>query len=394
MPNSEQPENVNVYSPKAIVSIFEKAFAVPEERKIIQVKGIYLQDGTFDYQGYFYDHLKDEATDYKLTLLIPTLHRNELKHNTTILFKGYITRKLSKMGSIEFHVNYMELVHTTTNKFTEEDQQRIEIINAKLNSPIKDLDAAIKKHVYDGTKMKIAVIFGKSAIIDNDIKAALGASVALYDILFTRVNITSTTEITSKINELDNTTGVELICVARGGGEQMEAFSKPELVRSILNRKKIIASAIGHANDVTLFEQASDKRFTTPTAFGTYLKTVYESTVEELSKSKAKMQKDIHDTLKTIFDGQLKVVQEKLISTATLHAQEKKTILENHESYKKQLVELNDKRIKDIQLAAAEENKRLTAQLSEAKSNSSSGGYILVIVILIIILIAVLASKK
>lgn len=394
MPNDEQQNNITIYSPKAIVSIFEKAFTVPEERKIIQVKGIYIKDSRAEYGGYHYDHIKDEAADYTLTLIIPTLQRNELVNNTTILFKAFITRKSDKYGRIDFQMNFMELVHSTTNKFSEEDQQRIDIVNSKLNSGIKDLDSAIKQHVYTNTKMNIVVLLGKSAIIDNDIKTALGASIALYNISFVRVNITSTTEIKEKILYFDANPLTELICIARGGGEQMEAFGKPELVKAILNRNKIIASAIGHADDVTLFEQAADKKFTTPTAFGNYLKHIYDSTIEELTKSRAKLQKDITEQLKAIYEGQTKVLNEKFDSTVKLFAQEKKTILENHETFKKQLVELNEKRVRDLQLVAAEEKKRLTTQIEEAKKSTGAGGYILVIVILIIILIAVLASKN
>ncbi|MDF2451594.1 MAG: hypothetical protein K0S26_1098 [Bacteroidota bacterium] len=386
-----------IYSPRSLVSIFEKAFVVQEERKIIQIKGIYLKEGRMEYSGVFYDRLKDEASDYFLTLIMPSLHRHALQNNTTILFSGFITRKIDKTGKIDFQMNFIDLVNVTQNKFSDEDIQRLEIVNSKLKSGIKDLDHLIQQHVYSNTKAKIVIIIGKSAIIDNDIKSALGASVALFDINFVRVNIASPQEISAKIIELDNIPQIEVICVARGGGEQLEAFGKPELVKTILNRKAVIASAIGHADDVTLFEQASDKKFTTPTAFGTYLKTVYDNTIQELSKSKAKMQKDIQDQLKAIFDGQVKVLNEKFESTTKLHAQEKKTILENHEAYKKQLLELNDKRTKDMQLAAnglAEENKRLMSQLNEARQNSGSSGYIIVIVILVIILIAILTSKK
>lgn len=388
---------ITIYSPKSLVSIFEKAFIVHEERKIIQIKGIYLKEGRSEYNGVFYDRLKDEASDFFLTLIMPILHRNELNNNTTILFTGYITRKIDKTGKIDFQMNFMDLVNVTPNKFSEEDVQRLEIINFKLKEGIKDLDAVIKQHVFANTKMKIIIVIGKSAIIDNDIKIALGASSVFFDLLFVRVNISSPQEIATKILEYDNATGIDLICVARGGGEQMEAFGKPELVKTILNRKKVIASAIGHADDVTLFEQAADKKFATPTAFGAYLKTVYESTVEELSKSKAKMQKDITGQLKAIFDGQVKVLNDKFDSTTKLFAQEKKTILDNNELYKKQLVELNDKRVKDLQLSinnSSEENKRLNSQLNEARKNTGSGGYILVIIILIIILIVIVSSKK
>jgi exodeoxyribonuclease VII large subunit len=396
MAGETQQNTTTVYSPKALVSIFEKTIAVPEEKKIIQIKGIYIQDGRQEYNGYYYDHLKDEAADYTLTLIIPTLHRNQLKDNHTILFKAFITRKIDKYGKIEFQMNFVDLVNTTINKFSEEDKQRIEIINAKLNAGIKDLDSVIKQHVYANTKMNIVVLLGRTAIIDNDIKTALGAAVALYNIEYVRVNITNPTEIATKILALDAHPLVELICIARGGGEQMEAFGKPELVKTILNRKKIIASAIGHANDVTLFEQAADKKFITPTAFGNYLKQTYEGIVEELSKSKAKMQKDIQDQLKAIFDGQVKVLNEKFDNTVKLYAQEKKTILDTHETFKRQNAELTEKRVKDLQLEISrskEENTRINNQLNEARKSGSNSGLILLLIAIIVILIIVLANK-
>lgn len=396
MNGEAQQNNITIYSPKALVSIFEKTIAVPEEKKIIEIKGIYLQDGRQEYNGYYYDHLRDEAADYTLTLITPTLHRNQLKNNHTIHFKAYITRKIDKYGKIEFQMNFVDLVNTTINKFSEEDKQRIEIINAKLTTGIKDLDSAIKQHVYSNTKMTIVVLLGRTAIIDNDIRTALGAAVALYNISYMRVNITNPVEIAAKIIELDVDPLVELICIARGGGEQMEAFGKPELVKTILNRKKIIASAIGHADDVTLFEQAADKKFTTPTAFGNYLKQTYEHTVEELSKSKAKMQKDIQDQLKAIFDGQVKVLTEKLDNTIKLHAQEKKTILDTHETFKRQNAELTEKKMRDLQLEitrSKDENARINSQLNEARKSGSNSGVIMLLIAIIIILIIVLANK-
>ena len=198
---STQETHITIYSPKSLVSIFEKSIIVPEEKKIIQVKGVYLQDGRQEYNGCFYDHIRDEAADYTLTLIIPTLHRNELKNNHTILFKAFITRKIDKYGKIEFQMNFVELVNVTVNKFSEEDKQRIEIINSKLTTGIKDLESAIKQHVYSNTKMNIVVILGKTAIIDNDIKTALGAASIYFNISFVRTNITIPAEISAKIQQ-------------------------------------------------------------------------------------------------------------------------------------------------------------------------------------------------
>lgn len=407
-----------VYSPASLVSIFSKAFILPEERKIIQVKGVFQKSGTVPYGDHYYDKLKDEASDHTLTIITSSLVHNDLKDNTTIQFNGFVTRKIDKYGRIEFQVNFIDLMHTSANKYSEEDAKKIEIINAKLKSGIKDLDSLIKHHAYNNSKMKIAVIIGKSAIIDSDITTALGASVAHYDLYFHRVSIASIKEISDAIIKFDNS-DVELICVARGGGEQMEALNKSELAEYILDRKKIIASAIGHADDVSLFEKISDKRFTTPTAFGTYLKQIYDETIEDLSKSKAKMQKDITTSLTKIYDEQLKIINGKLESTIKLYTQEKKTILESHENLKKQLIELNDKKIKDLNEAALKskaelielnekkvkdlnesaaklkaENDRLATQLIEARKIPTTNYAPIIILIIIVIILFIIFSKK
>lgn len=388
--------NVSVYSPKSLVSIFEKAFILQEEKKIIQIKGVFLKAGTVLYNSGYYDKLKDEASDYSLTVVTSSLIHNELRDNTTIQFNGYLTRKIDKYGRLEFQINFIDLVNVTQNKFSDEDIKKIEIINLKLKSGIKDLDSSIKQHVYNNTKMKIIVIIGKQAIINNDITTALGIASVHYDLHFTRVSISSIKEITDEILKYDNA-NIDLICIARGGGEQMEAFSNPELVKSILNRKTIIASAIGHADDISLFEQVADKKFTTPSAFGAYLKQIYNETVEELAKSKAKMQKDITDQLKVIYDEQLKTLNLKLENTTKLYIQEKKSILESNEVFKRQLGELHEKKVKDLNeftLKLRSENEGLARQLNDARKAPQTNYSVIIIVIIIVIVLAVILSQK
>ena len=61
------------YSPSAIISTFNAALQNLTERKILPIKGIYqFVEGT-KYGGYFYDKLKDEATDKSIKLLVPDL---------------------------------------------------------------------------------------------------------------------------------------------------------------------------------------------------------------------------------------------------------------------------------------------------------------------------------
>lgn len=388
--------HVLVYSPAALVSIFSKAFILQEEKKVIQIRGVFLKVGKESYGGFYYDKLKDESSDHTITLITSNLIHNDLKDNTTIIFNGFLTRKADKYGRIEFQLNFIELLNVTANKFSDEDIKKIEIINEKLKHGIKDIDSLIKQHVYNNQKIKLAIIIGKSSIIENDIKTALGTGIAHYLISYSRVSLSSVNEITNEIEKFEKS-DVDIICVARGGGELMESFNQSALAKEIVNRKKIIASAIGHADDVTLFEKVADKKFTTPTAMGAYLKTVIEETVEELAKSKAKLQNDITVQLKTIYDGQIKNLNTKIDDTIKLYANEKKSILESHETYKRQLADLHEKKVRDLNDSITKlksENDRVASQLNEMRQAPQTNyTAIIVIIIIVLIIILIFANK-
>lgn len=336
-----------VYSPASLVSIFSNSFKFPEEKEIIQVRGIFLKIGTVVYANGLFNRLKDESSDKSITLVTPALINNSLENNTTILVNGFLTRQVKDSGSIQLNLNLIDLVNTTPNKYSEEDLKRIEIINAKLKVGLKDLDSHLKKLIYNNAKIRIGVITPRTNTAEKDILKELGVAVAHYELNFMQISFSSVKEISEEIIRLDNS-DVDFICVTRGGGDGFEPFSKAELIKTLLDRKKIIVSALGHDIDVPLFEQVADKKFATPTAFGSYLSRIYNETIEELSKSKAKMQKDIEDRLKVNYEAQMKTIDGKLQTTIKLYAEEKKTIIEANENLKKQMLELNQKKIKDL----------------------------------------------
>ena len=85
----------------------------------------------------------------------------------------------------------------------------------------------------------------------------------------------------------------------------------------------ITTSAIGHAQNVTLFEKLADKKFITPTDFGNYLNHIFNSTVEELEKSKAKLVSDVTKTLTANFNKQIQNLNQELITTKELNEKTK-----------------------------------------------------------------------
>jgi hypothetical protein len=78
-----------------------------------------------------------------------------------------------------------------------------------------------------------------------------------------------------------------------------------ELVEACLNLQPFLVTALGHKVNTPLLDRIADRRFITPTAFGQYLKDIYNSTVEELAQSKAKLVDDITKQLKTVYDKEV-----------------------------------------------------------------------------------------
>lgn len=326
----ENPVNTIYFSPSSILAVFNASIVTKEERKIIQVRGIFKKSGTANYGGFYYDTLKDEASDNFITLLTSELLHNQLDDNKTIEFNGFITRKLDKGGRISIHINLMELLDQRMNKFSDEETKKILLINKKVTEGFKDLDAHIKNCIFNNKRVSIKVVMGKSGIIDTDIKKGMEAAISLYDIEYHRISLSGPDEIISKIKSLDTSTN-DVICVARGGGENLDIFENLGICESILGRKTIIASAIGHADNVTLFEKISDKKFITPTQFGNYLKEIYNSTTEEFQRSKAKMVQDTKNELKIIFDKQMQNLNDQLKAAKELNEKTLAATKKNHD---------------------------------------------------------------
>lgn len=327
------------FSPSSIVAIFNAATVTKEEKKIIQVRGVFRKVGTANYGGYYYDKLKDEASDNSITLLTSALMHNQLEDNKTIEFNGFISRKVEKDGKISIYINLIELLAQRVNKFSDEETKKIELLNKKVERGFKDLDAHIKNAIFHNKRISVKVIMGRSGIIDADIKRAMEEAVTLYDIEFYRISLASPTEITRTIQALD-TQGADLLCIARGGGENLEIFENLAICEAIIETQTIIASAIGHAQDVSLFEKLADKKFITPTQFGNYLKEIYNNTVEEFEQSKAKLVHDISTQLTANYGKQVQNLTDQLKSNSELY---EKTLAETRRSFEAQQQLLQNK---------------------------------------------------
>lgn len=327
-----------IYSPAAVLHLFNNSLNVAQSKKLIQLKGVFAPGKGGNYNGYYYDSLRDESSDAQLTICVPALIRNELQPNKTVTVNGFITRRVVNNASrIDIQLTVTDLVEQTQSKYSDEDVKRMEVLRAKAALGFRDVAGFIKERIVSEQPFRIGVIIGKTGIINQDIRHLLRESVAFYDLSFFRVSLTSESEIIAAMLRLD-AEGFDIVVVSRGGGENLEIFNQTGLAEKAIGLRALFVTAIGHKEDVTLLQKVADKSFITPSEFGQFLNDTYNHTVEELQHSRAQLvesvtkqlsagyEKEIAN-LRTANEGIQKVYEEK-ISGMTALQQERQVLFE------------------------------------------------------------------
>lgn len=321
------------YTPASLLHLFNSALTPSATKKIILLKGIFLAGRGVTYAGFFYDTLKDETTDAVLTLVVPALLRNGLTHNKTIEFYGYITKRVVMNGGrIEVHAVMTQLLQQTVNTYSEKEIRTVEILQQKAADGFGDVDGFLKSRIVrtgvggagvgeagvgigeerPEERIRIRVLIGKTAIIDSDISHALEEAVGFYSLQYERISLSSEAEILGALRRWNSREKTDLLVLSRGGGENMEVFNSPEVAAYCLELEPLFVTAIGHKEDVSLVQKVADKAFITPTAFGQYLRRIYNETVEELQHSKARLVEVITTQLGAQYQKQVRVLEEKI----------------------------------------------------------------------------------
>lgn len=85
------------YNPASIVGIFNNALTIEITKKAFRVKGIYIAGKGVNYNGFYYDALKDENSDACVTLIVPAMIRNNLLQNKPLNSLLICRRELNLM---------------------------------------------------------------------------------------------------------------------------------------------------------------------------------------------------------------------------------------------------------------------------------------------------------
>lgn len=298
-----------VYTPNAIVNLINNAISIKEERSLINVRGIYLAGPGRDYNGYFYDSLREESGACVLPLKISGLDRSRVKNGSVIDVKGFITRKVDDKGFIKVLINVSEVIGQTAASFSEVDLLAFELMQRKASKGFRDVEGFLARCVMEGRRPVVKIFVGSNAIVDTDIKHGFGESVLFYGPEFYRINFSQPGAIVHALDEDE----ADLVVLARGGGTGLEIFNSIEIAQAAVECKPLLITAIGHAEDVTLTDKIADRSFITPTELGSFFMRVYNKSMEQAANSKGKLIEQVTKLVKTEYNEKV-LAQEKLLA--------------------------------------------------------------------------------
>jgi exodeoxyribonuclease VII large subunit len=120
----------------------------------------------------------------------------------------------------------------------------------------------------------IGVVCGADAAVRADIDSVVEARFPGYPVTYLITNVSgpgAADAVTDALLDLDARPDVEVIVVARGGGDaaQLLPFSDEELCRAMCRLDTPVVSAIGHDGDRPLCDEVADRRCGTPSLAAT-----------------------------------------------------------------------------------------------------------------------------
>lgn len=339
-----------VYSPASVIGIFNNALKLPVTVNLIYLKGRYSYGMGKAYSNYYYDHLYSESDISSIGVKISGLLRSKIVNNDIYTLKGFIEKRI-KNSSIELVFVVDDIVSQEEKSISEEDLKRYDLIQKKLEKGSQDLETFVRDKILKGEKIKIANIYGHSAIVQKDFSEGLDVSFQEFEITEYTCNITSSTSIASKLEEL-TPYNFDIIALVRGGGDKQsfEAFNDLLLAEKFISLHPITITALGHTVDETLLDKLADKRYHLPHDYGASLNTIINKLKEEKSNSRALLIEEVKKDVSKQFVEQVKTLSEQLVN-------KNKEFVEFQRNSAKQILQINENNQKQLKSQSDEFSK-------------------------------------
>nr|WP_314492092.1 exodeoxyribonuclease VII large subunit [uncultured Chryseobacterium sp.] len=324
-----------VYSPASVIGIFSNALKLNATVNLIYLKGRYAFGGGKSYGNSYYDLLFSEGDHTSIGIRISSLLRSKITNNEVYTFRGFIEKSI-KNSSIELRFVVDEIIQQEERSISEEELERYGLIQKKLETGSKDLETLIRDKMLKDEKIRIANIYGNNAIVQKDFFEGLDVSRKYFDISDHSCNITSSTAIISKLNEV-SALDYDIIALVRGGGDRqsMETFNDVTLSEIFIKMKMITVTAIGHTVDETLLDKLADKRFHLPHDYGAGLHTIAEKLSHERSNSRALLIDEVKKDVTKQFSEQVETLEKQLKKKNEEFTEAQKTYKEQSDAHNK-----------------------------------------------------------
>lgn len=187
----------------------------------------------------------------------------ELEEGTEVLFKGY-AKVYKPLGKLSFTVTEVSLVgEGTLKKALERLLKKLEgegLFSTSLKRPVPEYP------------VHIGLVTSKTGAAIQDFLTHLAHCNLKVHVVDTRVEgISAIKDIVTALRKLNESTiPLDVIVLTRGGGslESLQAFNSEDVARALRACRVPVISAVGHEQDVTIADMASDLRVSTPTDAG------------------------------------------------------------------------------------------------------------------------------
>jgi hypothetical protein len=330
-----------VYNPSEVIGLFNE-FLARKSNGLIYVRGIYRPGNGHQYNGVFYDVLRDEFSQKELTLVISHEIRSQLQEGNLVEFKGFVDRRVSNDCSVRLLLNVSGASVVQQQTVSEDDVRRIEIRNAKARAGFKNIDGILEAAIYADRRPSVGLVYAQTSITDKDFNAGKRAAGAMIDFKEYRATFTKPDEFVGELRKAD-ADGNDCVCIVRGGGAGLEALEDLAVLECIAGMKTPVITAVGHTPDKVFINEIADLEKETPSLLGTYFKDLVESVAKKKADSMAALSKKIEAQFKQQLDTakkQNEELQKKIGELTKAGAEAQKLHDEQVKASQKQLDEL------------------------------------------------------
>lgn len=262
----------------------------------VEVEGRYVESQNAQrYSVGYYDALEDpngNGKSFQLTIIVPPSVRTKLVSGRTYILTG-IMDTIQEMGGKWKAVLKVDFIAGEVSSAIDPEQdallkRRMELMTSKTERPLRDIARVVTDAVTEGRPLKIRIFYGKSAIVDADVRNGMGHASTLHPVEVVEDRITmSQSDVV--VEALSKAPEADITAIVRGGGQGLDLFDNMDIAEAVVRYPGLIVTAVGHEQNHPFVEKMADRAFSTPTDFGNCILQMVERAVEARDGSRGKL---------------------------------------------------------------------------------------------------------